>query len=306
MRILGPVLVAFALLAPPAVAQDEPPPQLAAAARQVALAHVLTGDPEVDETARAGLDGLSLALTLRTTVEPGPPVGIDLDRDDLSPLTFLYWPVTSGQPAPSPAAYVRLNRFLQSGGMILFDTRDGDIASAGLPGAQSDLQRLAAPLDIPPLAPVPDDHVLTRSFYLLDDFPGRWQGNPLWAEASAASPEGPPAAGFRNLNDGVSPVLIGANDWAEAWAIDDRGLPTHQIGRGLDGERQRELALRFGINLVMYVLTGNYKSDQVHVPALLERLGRTDAGSPGGAFADPFSGALPEALFDEPLSGDRP
>jgi hypothetical protein len=25
---------------------------------------------------------------------------------------------------------------------------------------------------------------------------------------------------------------------------------------------------------VMYALTGNYKSDQVHVPALLERLGQ--------------------------------
>ena len=40
------------------------------------------------------------------------------------------------------------------------------------------------------------------------------------------------------------------------------------------GERQRELAMRFGVNLVMYVLTGNYKSDQVHVPAILERLGQ--------------------------------
>lgn len=296
MRIFAPALflpVLLALLAGPAAAQEDPAPQLAAAARQMALAHVLTGDPEVDETAGDGLDGLSLALTLRTTVEPGPPVGIDLDRDDLSLLTFLYWPVTPDQPAPSPAAYVRLNRFLQSGGMILFDTRDGDIASAGVPGAQSDLQRLAAPLDIPPLEPVPDDHVLTRSFYLIDDFPGRWQGNPLWAEASAAGPDGPPAAGFRALNDGVSPVLIGANDWAEAWAIDDRGLATHQIGRGLDGERQRELALRFGINLVMYVLTGNYKSDQVHVPALLDRLGRNEP--------DPFATTYPEPFF-----GDRP
>ena len=303
----GLLALAAASLAPAmGRAQDQLDPRLSEAAGESALAYVVTGDLEVDEASDLGLAGLTAALWARTTVEPGTPVAVALDEDDLSLLSFLYWPITDSQPLPSPQAYARLNRFLRTGGMILFDTRDGDIASAGLPGAQSDLQRLAAPLDIPPLAPVPDDHVLTRSFYLLDDFPGRWQGNPLWAEASAASSEGPPAAGFRNLNDGVSPVLIGANDWAEAWAIDDRGLPTHQIGRGLDGERQRELALRFGINLVMYVLTGNYKSDQVHVPALLERLGRTDAGSPGGAFADPFSGALPEALFDEPLSGDRP
>ena len=42
---------------------------------------------------------------------------------------------------------------------------------------------------------------------------------------------------------------------------------------GRQALRQREMAFRFGVNLVMYVLTGSYKSDQVHVPALLERLG---------------------------------
>ena len=39
------------------------------------------------------------------------------------------------------------------------------------------------------------------------------------------------------------------------------------------GERQRELAYRFGVNLVMYALTGTYKSDQLHLPAVLNRLG---------------------------------
>ena len=38
--------------------------------------------------------------------------------------------------------------------------------------------------------------------------------------------------------------------------------------------RQREFAFRSGVNIVMYTLTGNYKADQVHVPALLERLGQ--------------------------------
>ena len=79
---------------------------------------------------------------------------------------------------------------------------------------------------------------------------------------------------FRNLNDGVTPVVIGGNDWASAWAIDGRGNAMFPIGRGRAGDRQRELALRFGVNLVMHVLTGNYKSDQVHVPALLDRLGQ--------------------------------
>src|SRR5205807_1660790 len=38
--------------------------------------------------------------------------------------------------------------------------------------------------------------------------------------------------------------------------------------------RQREFAFRAGVNIVMYTLTGNYKADQVHAPALIERLGQ--------------------------------
>ena len=252
---------------PPDAPRPDPDPRLIAAAEQVALGHVLTGDPETDRIAAAGLAGLGAGLAARTTVEPGPPVAVDLARDDLTLLTFLYWPVTDAQPAPDPQAYLRLNQFLRTGGVILFDTRDGDIAGMGGPDGEAALRRLAAPLEVPPLAPLPRDHVLTRSFYLLDDLPGRYQGSPVWVEAPAASPEG------GQVNDGVSPVIIGGNAWAEAWAVDDNFLPMFTVGRGFDGERQRELALRAGINIVMYVLTGNYKSDQVHVPELLRRLG---------------------------------
>jgi hypothetical protein len=73
-------------------------------------------------------------------------------------------------------------------------------------------------------------------------------------------------------NDGVSSIIIGANDWASAWAVDDNGRPISAVVPG--GARQREMAYRFGVNLVMYAFTGNYKADQVHVPAILERLGQ--------------------------------
>lgn len=253
-------------------AQDDPDPRLVRAADEVALAYMLTGDAEVDAASQAGLRGLSQLLNARTTVEPGQPIGIDPEADDLSLLTFLYWPVTDAQAPPSPQAYMRLNHFLRSGGMILFDTRDGDIAGLGGPDGGTALQALAAPLDIPPLAPVPADHVLTRSFYLLRDFPGRYQGGQVWAEAPPADAQAAEGMPFRNLNDGVSPVVIGGNAWAESWAVDENGLPMFSIGSGFEGERQREMAYRFGVNLIMYVLTGNYKSDQVHVPALLDRL----------------------------------
>ncbi|MDB6178872.1 DUF4159 domain-containing protein [Paracoccus sp. Z330] len=257
-----------------------PDPELVRAADEVALAYVLTGDPATDQTSQEGLAGLSFALRQRTSVEPGEPIGIDLDNDDLALLTFLYWPVTDDQPAPSPGAYLRLNHFLRSGGMILFDTNDGDVAGVGGPDMSQALRRLAAPLEIPPLAPVPEDHVLTRTFYLLGDFPGRWDGNPVWVEAPPAREDSADPVGFRQLNDGVTPVVIGANGWAEAWAIDDGGYARFPVGRGWEGERQREMAFRFGINLIMYVLTGNYKSDQVHVPELLDRLRIEEGGGP--------------------------
>jgi hypothetical protein len=159
--------------------------------------------------------------------------------------------------------------------MILFDTRDADVAGFGAASPNGrKLQALAAPLDIPPLEPLPADHVLTRTFYLLQDFPGRYVGRDIWVEASAPDAEQVEGMPFRNLNDGVTPVVIGGNDWAAAWAVDAAGAPVVPIGRGYAGERQRELALRFGVNVIMHVLTGNYKSDQVHVPALLERLGQ--------------------------------
>ncbi|SEO05845.1 N-terminal double-transmembrane domain-containing protein [Salinihabitans flavidus] len=243
--------------------------------REVVLAHVVTGDARLDEAAQAGLRGLSEVLFFRTSIEPNAPAAVDLERDELAFYPFLYWPVSPDQPIPSDVAYGKLNAYLRSGGMILFDTRDADVARFGASGPNGrKLQRLAEPLDIPPLEPVPDDHVLTRTFYLLQDFPGRYQGRDVWVEAAPPDAEQIEGMPFRNLNDGVTPVVIGGNDWAAAWAVDERGNSLYPVGRGRAGERQRELSYRFGVNLIMHVLSGNYKSDQVHVPALLDRLGQ--------------------------------
>jgi hypothetical protein len=245
------------------------------ATSSVVLAHVVTGDAQVDELARAGLAGLSRTLFQRTSIEPAAPMAVNLETDELSFFPFLYWPITPSQPIPSREAYEKLNRYLRTGGMILFDTRDADLGGFGsaTPEGRA-LQALAAPLDIPALEPIPADHVLTRTFYLLQEFPGRHAGPDLWVEAAPHGAEQADGMPFRNLNDGVTPVVIGGNDWAAAWAVDDFGAPLYPVGRGMAGERQREIALRFGVNLIMHVLTGNYKSDQVHVPALLDRLGQ--------------------------------
>lgn len=269
------VLLAALLIGPgTAKASEKDDPLALRATTGVVLAHVLTGDPRVDDMAQAGLLGLSQKLAERTSIEPDPPLGVNIETDELAFFPFLYWPVTADQPIPSASAYAALNRYLHTGGMILFDTRDADVAGVGgtTPEGQR-LQQIAAQLDVPPLEPIPSDHVLTRTFYLLQDFPGRYNGS-IWVEAAPPDAEQAEGMPFRNLNDGVTPVVIGGNDWAAAWATDDTGLPLYPVGNGLSGERQREISYRFGINLIMHVLTGNYKSDQVHVPALLERLGQ--------------------------------
>ena len=245
------------------------------ASSELTLAYVVTGNSKVDAISKAGLNGLSQTLFARTSVEPAAPVGLDLERDMLMFYPLLYWPLTADQPTPSSKAYRKLNAFLKSGGMIVFDTRDGDIAGFGTSSPNSlRLQKITYGIDIPALEPMPQDHVLTRAFYLLQDFPGRYTQRDIWVEAAPQAVEKAAGMPFRNLNDGVSPVIIGGNDWAAAWAVDAQGKQMFPIGRNASDSRQRELAYRFGINLVMHVLTGNYKSDQVHVPALLDRLGQ--------------------------------
>ena len=245
------------------------------AANNTVLAYVVTGDPRQDSLSEAGLRGLSAALTRRTSIEPADPVGVNLGTDPLALYPFIYWPITEGQRALAPETVAKVNGFLRTGGMILFDTRDANLGrNSGSDTVNGRiLQQIAAGLAIPPIEPIPEDHVLTRTFYLLQEFPGRYFGAPVWVEASppdAVRGDGMP---FRNLNDGVSPIVLGGNDWAAAWAIDENGQPMRPVGRGSAGQQQREYAYRFGVNLIMYTMTGNYKSDQVHIPALLQRLG---------------------------------
>lgn len=221
------------------------------------LAFVVTGVPAVDRASADGLANLAQALSRRTNVKVEKPIALDLETR--SPLFFpvIYWPVTAAQPPLSEESRARVNAYLKRGGLILFDSRDA-YRRPSTPGAASinpSLQRLTEGLSIPPLQPIPPDHVLTRAYYLLQEFPGKFTGGSLWVSEGA------------DINDGVSPVVIGSHDWASAWAEDRAGRGTPQ-----PEDRQRELAYRFGINLVMYALTGNYKADQVHLPAIMQRL----------------------------------
>ena len=184
--------------------------------------------------------------------------------------------MTPNRPLPSQNAIRRLDAYMKNGGTVLFDTKDANTlsvtgnASAPTP-ATLYLRQILATLDIPELEPLPQDHVLTRAFYLLEDLAGRYGTGRTWTERLPPLDETGQRMPARG-GDGISPLIITSNDWASAWAVGSRGEPLFAIVGGT--ERQREMAYRAGVNLVMYALTGNYKADQVHVAPLLERLGQ--------------------------------
>lgn len=244
------------------------------AALDTRLGYVLTGKPKVDDVVAAGLEGLTEILFTRTSLEPEKPVAIDIEKDDIVFFPLIYWPVEPDAPRPTNATLAKISAYLKNGGTIFFDTRDHQRAVPGLSADGSSgnqaLRRILSGLDIPPLETVPADHVITKAFYLLHRFPGRWTGGKLWVEA--ADRDKAPGATGTSSTDGVSSIIIGSNDYAGAWAIDDSGQPMFATVPGTN--RQREFALRTGVNIVMYALTGNYKADQVHVPSILERLGQ--------------------------------
>jgi hypothetical protein len=247
------------------------------------LAYVVTGDSEVDNVSRAGLRSLTMFLAQRTALEAGDPIGIDIGRDELAFFPLIYWPIVPGAAKPSPAALSRIDAYMKQGGTVLFDTRDAVLALPGpgggvqAPGMVT-LREILSSLDIPELEPVSRDHVLTKTFYLLRDFPGRFNTGQLWVEALPAENEEEerkqsdgeetkrPARG----GDGVSSIIITSNDLAGAWATRTDGQPMLPLVS--PEPRQREFAFRAGVNIVIYTLTGNYKADQVHIKALLDRL----------------------------------
>ena len=244
------------------------------AALSTRLAYVMTGDATVDETSKLGLTTLTRVLASRTSAELAEPVGLDPARDELAFYPLIYWPIVAGLPQPKPEARTRIAAFMKNGGTLVFDTRDALTARpGGSPTSEALwLRTLLEGVDVPELEPVPHDHVLTKTFYLLDRMVGRTAIGQTWIEALPPADPNDRVQRPARAGDSVSPIIIASDDLAAAWAEDIDGRPLFPLIPG--GARQRELALRSGINLVMYTLTGNYKADQVHAKDILERLTR--------------------------------
>jgi hypothetical protein len=253
---VGATAAALMLLLGSPVRAEGPNPAL-----ETRLAYVQTGDDQLDAISRAGLIGLSEYVNHRTAAELAEPAAVIPGQDDLSFYPLIYWPVSADSSPPSGASIAAMNDYMAHGGIILIDTRNGGSGEDFAAPTDAVLRRLGQDLAVPPLAPLTSAHVLARAFYLLQDYPGRYDGDTVWVQRDQD-----------RTNDSVSPIIIGSHDWAAAWAIDAQGRYPYATIPG--GDRQRTLAYRFGVNLVMYALTGNYKGDQVHVPAILERLGQ--------------------------------
>ena len=277
-KIAASVLLLALACGPAAWAQDLAADHPALSTR---LAAIVTGDDAADRLALTGLGGLTGYVNRRTAAILAPPDAVSPGLDDLSFYPLLYWPITAEARTLEPAAIAALNNYMARGGIVVIDTGGGSAGGVGsgagfAPGVEAALLRVGAGLSIPPLTPLTSEHVLARAFYLLSEFPGRYSGEPVWVQRDQD-----------RANDSVSPVILGANGWAAAWAVDGAGrnpyatLPNtadantdaHGVAT-IGSARQLLLAYRFGVNLVMYALTGNYKGDQVHVPQILQRLGQ--------------------------------
>ncbi len=144
-----------------------------------------------------------------------------------------------------------LRTYLKSGGFLLIDSADG--VSDG-PFSKSVDRAMKRILPDQKLAPIPKDHVLYKSFYLIDEPLGRVKVSTRMQAI---------------FDDDRLLAVVSPNDLCGAWARDSFGNWEYAVSPG--GDRQREMAFRLGINLVMYALTINYKADQVHVPFILKR-----------------------------------
>ncbi|MEE3502424.1 DUF4159 domain-containing protein [Acidiphilium acidophilum] len=272
IRLRGAALLLMGLIGfampPPAHAQsndahnsahDAPPGALAPM-----LAYVRTGDANTDAVSRAGLAAISDQVDQETAAHLAAPRGVTPGIDNLNLYPLLYWPITATTTPPGKPACHALDAFMAGGGLLVIDTDGGgsDLPGSGAgfdPGATAALRRATACLAIPPLERLTDRDTLAHTFFLNRSFPGRFDGAPVYIAAKGARDA-----------DGVSPVVIGSNDWAGAWALDGAGMPMRALLPGSPGQRQA--ANWFGVNLVMYALTGTYKSDQVQIPAILRRL----------------------------------
>lgn len=202
----------------------------------------------------AALRRMAWELEKRTSLESElEPAKVALTSDKLHESPFLYFAGDRAFDLPAAAGIEALRRYLTFGGFLLIDSAEGSTDGAFDQSVRK-LMDAVFPRPSKNLEIIPPEHVAFKSFYLLE--------RPLGRLAIAPALEGV------IRDDRLVAVYVG-NDLGGAWARDDFGNYDFPCEPG--GEQQRELAFRFGVNLVMYALCLDYKTDQVHVPFIMKR-----------------------------------
>ncbi len=211
------------------------------------IRHAGRWDPRPD-----GLSRLAWEISKRTSIETSPVVkSIALADPDLFRYPFSVFSSDQAVPAPADSEIAELRRYLSYGGFLLLDDAS---AARGSGFEQSARQIVSRIVPGGQLARVPRDHVLYKSFYLLDGPAGR--------VASTPDLEGLELGGRLA-------ILYSGNDLVGALARDSLGTWEFEVTPG--GELQREKAIRLGVNVAMYALCLDYKEDQVHIPFIMKR-----------------------------------
>ncbi len=164
---------------------------------------------------------------------------------------FVVWAGNEPEAPLSVPAIRQLRTYLRMGGILVVDERGlSKTPGAFLEGARKEMARVLPESGIVRL---PRDHVLYKSFYILDQPLGRRRG-PDYIEA-----------------------IVRGNDAQVLFLNHDLLGALSRVGESFrrpmeEGNAEaREHAIRFAVNIAMYVLCSDYKDDQVHAPFLMRR-----------------------------------
>ena len=233
-------------------------------ANETYLAYIKIKNSQINNISENGLETIRNLLITRTSINPKGVIGLDIKNDYIYSYPFIYWPLTKNLLSIKKPEIIKIKNYLNNGGIFFFDIIGFSRKNLNLKEKKfQEIRNFLNEIGANELSIIPKGHTLTKSFYLLNKFPGKWDNRILFIENSNLQ-----------YKDGVSSIILGFNDWAKAWAVDNNNLPLFPVVPG--GERQRELSYRFGINIAMYALTGNYKSDQIHSKSILKRLSKSN------------------------------
>ncbi len=221
------------------------------------LAYAKVGIDEIDSISKNGLTQISKHISSKTSAIIGNPIGLDLEINEIDYFPILYIPLVNETKNFSLKAIKKLQSFINTGGILMIDCK-ATYKSMFVEDCLLLFNEQFNGLDISNFSKLTSESTLSKSFYLLNKYPGRKEEIVYVA--------------FNNQinNDKVFSIIVGNNDWSGSWAKDSQN--NYLLPLFSNDKEQRVLSMRFGINVVLYSLTGNYKSDQVHVPEILKRM----------------------------------